>query len=392
MPHAKRRVPLVGTGVSQAWCVGTWTVAPSAENVGTQLKMCTSQEIQESTNLMGVTMTMPEGHAILDCGAALDCIGEVAAARTARAITARLWTKFNVQIWCDPVEVSFAVTLPVQTGDAKTWIEAFVVPGSTPHLISRRWLSQHVVNFDPNNLCLETPEFGSVPLVLHSSGHLLLSLVNSSNTLDQFTVMIDFQALPQAFVLIFRKVVSKTMGSVQPRNQVAERRAEPDEERAADSSVVNDGRDPSDDFITEQWQDGLHDWYICRNDQCSVEPARISRDVSQKRGYLRFCSCFKRRFVSASTNSQISTPRELDSHSASGDVGVVFHRSHQLLPGSNAVSVYLTCLECRHHAKWSHRTGPTFQQFLELQRMVQAWWAKLQQRRGWCAGICSWLE
>ena len=37
---------------------------------------------------MGVTMTMPEGHAILDCGAALDCIEEVAAARTAQAITA----------------------------------------------------------------------------------------------------------------------------------------------------------------------------------------------------------------------------------------------------------------------------------------------------------------
>ena len=49
----------------------------------------------------------------------------------------------------DPVVASFAVTLPVQTGDAKTWIEAFVVPGSTPHLISRRWLPQHrcVVNF-----------------------------------------------------------------------------------------------------------------------------------------------------------------------------------------------------------------------------------------------------
>ena len=37
---------------------------------------------------MGVTMTMLEGHAILDCGVALDCIGEVAAARTAQAITA----------------------------------------------------------------------------------------------------------------------------------------------------------------------------------------------------------------------------------------------------------------------------------------------------------------
>ena len=44
------------------------------------------------------------------------------------------------------------------------------------------------------------------------------------------------------------------------------------------------------------------------------------------------------------------------------------HRSHQLLPGSNAVSVYLTCLDCRHHAKWTHRTGSTFQQFPELQQ------------------------
>ena len=68
--------------------VETWTVAPSADNAENRLKMWTSQEIQESTNLMGVTMTMPEGHAILDCGAALDCIGEVAAARTAQASTA----------------------------------------------------------------------------------------------------------------------------------------------------------------------------------------------------------------------------------------------------------------------------------------------------------------
>ena len=58
------------------------------------------------------------------------------------------------------------------------------------------------------------------------------------------------------------------------------------------------------------------------------------------------------------------------------DLFPCFHRSHQLLPGSNAVSVYLTCLDCRHHAKWTHRTGPTFQQFLELQQMVQAWWTK----------------
>ena len=65
MPHAKRRAtfarPPVGTGVSQAWGVETWTVAPSAESAETRLKKWTSQEIQESTNLVGVTMTMPEG-------------------------------------------------------------------------------------------------------------------------------------------------------------------------------------------------------------------------------------------------------------------------------------------------------------------------------------------
>ena len=154
---------------------------------------------------MGVTMTMPERDAILDCGAALDCIGEVAAACTAQAITASGETRRpavvdQIQRYKfggdgDPVEASFAVTLPVQMGDTKTWIEAFAVPGSTPHWISRRWLSQHrcMVNIDPNNLCQESPEFGTVPLVLHSSGHQLLSLVNLPNTLDQYTVMIDYQ-------------------------------------------------------------------------------------------------------------------------------------------------------------------------------------------------------
>ena len=54
-----------------------------------------------------------------------------------------------------------------------------------------------------------------------------------------------------------------------------------------------------------------------------------------------------------------------------------FHRRHQLLPAFKAVSVYLTCLDCRHHANWTQRTGPTFQEFPELQRMGQAWWGKI---------------
>ena len=260
MPHDKRRVTFsrpVGVGVSQAWGVETWTVSPSTESAQTRLKTRTSQEIQESTNLMGDTMTMPEGHANLDCGAALDCIGEVAAARTAQDITASGETRRSAVVDKtqrfkfggdgDPVEASFAVTLPVQVGDAKTWIEAFVVPGSTPHWICRRWLSQHgcVVSFDPNNLCLESPEFGSVPLVLHSSGHLLLSLVHSSNTWDQHTVMIDYQNSPSSVVNGFQKRDEPTMGSLQPRNQVADERAEPDEVRAADSSTVCGRSDPA---------------------------------------------------------------------------------------------------------------------------------------------------
>ena len=156
----------------------------------------------------------------------MDCIGEVATARTAQAITASGETRrpavvdkiqrFKFGGDGDPVDASFAVTLPVQIGDAKSWIEAFVVDGSTPHLISRRWLSQHrcVVNFDPNNLCFESPEFGSVPLVLHSSGHLLLSLVNPSNTLEQLTVMIDFQSSSSSICPDSQKRGEQTMALV----------------------------------------------------------------------------------------------------------------------------------------------------------------------------------
>ena len=163
----------------------------------------------------------------MDCGAALEFIAEVAAARTAQAITASGGTRrpavvnknqrFKFGGDGDPVEASFAATLPYQIGDAKTWIEAFAVPGSTPHLISRRWLSQHrcVVKCDPNNLCLESPEFGSIPLVLHSSGHLLLSLVNSSNTLDQYTVKTDCQNCPSSVADSFQKHDEQTMGSLQ---------------------------------------------------------------------------------------------------------------------------------------------------------------------------------
>ena len=87
---------------------------------------------RKARDLMGVTMTMPEGHAILDCGAALDCIGVVAAARTAQAITTSGETRcpaivdnkqrFKFGGDGDQEEASFAVTLPDQISDTKTWM------------------------------------------------------------------------------------------------------------------------------------------------------------------------------------------------------------------------------------------------------------------------------
>ena len=97
--------------------------------------------------------------------------------------------------------------------------------------------------FDPNNLCVESPEFGSVPLVLHSSGHLLLSLVNPSNTQDQYTLMIDCQISASGFFSSVQWRDEQTAGaismdSLQPRDQVVYKRAEPGEKRAAGSSIV----------------------------------------------------------------------------------------------------------------------------------------------------------
>ena len=102
---------------------------------------------------------------------------------------------------------------------------------------------------------------------------------------------------------------------------------------AADSSMVRCRSDHPDEFIVplddpneeiaEEWQDGLRDWYICRNDQCPVKSTRISSGVSQRRSSSNFCSCLKRRSLSVSTNSQISTALECDFHSALGGTVVV---------------------------------------------------------------------
>ena len=122
------------------------------------------------------------------------------------------------------------------------------------------------------------------------------------------------------------------MDSLQPRDQVVDIRVEPDHVRAADSSMVLCRRDHPDEFnvplddpneeITEQWQDGLQEWYTCRDDQCSVKSGRVFSGVPQRRR-SNFCSCLKRRSVSVITNSQISTPRDCASHSASRGLVIV---------------------------------------------------------------------
>ena len=147
---------------------------------------------------------------------------------------------------------------------------------------------------------------------------LLLSLVSPSNPVDQYTVMIDHQNSPSTVVNNFQKCNEQIMDSLQSRNQVVDKRAEPDEKRAGNSPLVRRRSDHPVEFavhlddpneeITEQWQDGLHEWYTRRDDQCSVKPNGISRDVSEMRSSQFLCPCLKRRSVSISTNRKASTP------------------------------------------------------------------------------------
>ena len=276
--------------------------------------MGTSQDPQEIANLNDVTVTMPWS-CILDCGAALDCIGEVDSARTAQTITALREThhptivdklkRFRFGGDCAPIERSFPLVLPNQIGEAKTWLDGskFVVPGSTLHLVSQRWLSQHqcLVNFDPNFLCLECSSFGSVRLVLHSSAHLLLSLVNPSNTVGQYTVVVDYQN-PSSELL--RKMLRSVMSIlVQEKLQrlsqcqwirrsretaSIKKRTEADERRAAEPPLARDRVDhPTESLadpnekITEQCRKSLHDWCTCRDTgQCSNNSVTPSPIVS----------------------------------------------------------------------------------------------------------------
>lgn len=130
------------------WGVEPWTSEPVTDDTEKRLESWVTQPVATSENLMNVTVRVPEGHALLDCGAAVDCMGEVSAARTAQALVAHGERRgpvalerqqtFKFGIDCPPVQATFAVNLPVQIGHSATWAEACVVLGTTPHLISRR--------------------------------------------------------------------------------------------------------------------------------------------------------------------------------------------------------------------------------------------------------------
>ena len=204
--------------------------------------------------------------------------------------------------------------------------------------------------------------------------------------------MVDYQNSPSSVVNNFLKCNEQIMDSLQSRNHVVDKRAEPGEKRAGNSTLVRRRSDHPVEFavhlddpneeITEQWQDGLHEWYIRRDDQCSVKPNRIP--VMSPRCEASLDSVPVSNAGPSPSAQTVKYRRHVNVTPTVPQEGLLpcFHRSHHVLPGSNAVSVYLTCLDCRHHAKWTQRTGPTFQQFPELQRMVQAWWTKLQRRQG----------
>ena len=150
-------------------------------------------EALEHAALMTVTSTMPEGHVIIDCGAATDCVGECALAKNAQYVLARGDVCEATTRTCrqdfrfggpdqGAVTATYTVSLPCTLAGVKTQLSAYVVPGTTPHLVSRRWLSHHkaAISMDPEALFLTSPSLlRPIPLTLHGSGHIMMSLVDS---------------------------------------------------------------------------------------------------------------------------------------------------------------------------------------------------------------------
>ena len=158
------------------------------------------------------------------------------------------------------------------------------------------------------------------------------------------------------------------MGSLQPKNQVADKRDEPDQDGAADSSMVsgflmillclwmfrmrislNNGRTAS-TFGTSV-------------ETISVQSSPPESPVMSPRGEAATPSVRVSNAAPFPPAQTVRYRRHVNVTPIVPQETLVscFHRSGQLLPGSNAVSVYLTCLGCRHHTKWTQRTGPTLQ-------------------------------
>ena len=109
-------------------CVDTKAAVQQLHNALDELQIW-CQESEEASCLMNVSDTIPDGMAVVDCGAALDCTGEQTAARTAQALEAQGETRIpecvdkcqDVRFGTgEPQRATFAVSFPVTLGDNKS--------------------------------------------------------------------------------------------------------------------------------------------------------------------------------------------------------------------------------------------------------------------------------
>ena len=134
MPPAKRGVRFFTLLVHKP---GVWRLRPLVQCLKTLtavqsfLKVVDNGACGRKLDLSWVSVFLLGGHAIVDCGAAVHCIGEMAAARISQRNAAsgddRILVfedkaqQFEFRDGGNSIEASFAATLPVRIGEKPTW-------------------------------------------------------------------------------------------------------------------------------------------------------------------------------------------------------------------------------------------------------------------------------
>ena len=158
-----------------------------------------------------------------------------------------------------------------------------------------------------------------------------LALLNPSNTLDQYAVMVDHQNFLPGQEVVLTDVMSKRLEQYQCIRCSREVRPLTNELRLSVSSLLHCSSDRLAEFVvhpddpneqtTEHWQEGLHDWYTC------VDTRQWSNNSTNSlnrrlRSYLHLAKHQKTLFVSQtpflhnlSLDKQTSPLCEGDSHS-----------------------------------------------------------------------------